>query len=96
MATLILIVILSGFEALARSRGAAEPASAVWLIGVGTIKVRIMGAIVVISAVDLLEIFYDSAHVSTDRIPWLIALHITFVVTAVLLAVIDWLASLTR
>jgi uncharacterized protein (TIGR00645 family) len=94
MASLVLIVMLSGLEALARSSDAGgAPESVAWIVGIGTIKVRIMSAIVVISAIDLLEVFFDISHAATSTLPWLIALHLTFIVTAVLLAVVDSLAA---
>jgi uncharacterized protein (TIGR00645 family) len=95
MASLVMIVMLSGLQALARSgdAGGELRGASAWIVGVGTIKVRIMSAIVVISAIDLLEVFFDTAHAATGTLPWLIALHLTFIVTAVFLAVIDWLAA---
>jgi uncharacterized protein (TIGR00645 family) len=94
MASLVMIVMLSGLEALARSAdGGGILGSTAWIVGVGTIKVRIMSAIVVISAIYLLEVFLDIGHAATGTLPWLIALHLTFIVTAVLLAVVDWLIA---
>lgn len=94
MASLVMIVMLSGLEALARSGDAGGAlGSSAWIVGVGTIKVRIMSAIVVISAIYLLEVFFDIAHAAPGSLPWLIALHLTFIVTAVLLAVVDWLIA---
>jgi uncharacterized protein (TIGR00645 family) len=94
VATLVLVVMLSGFEALARARvGAARSASADWIAGIGAIKVKILSAIVVISAIELLKIFLDVSEVGANTVPWLVALHLTFVVTAVLLAVIERLTE---
>jgi uncharacterized protein (TIGR00645 family) len=52
-----------------------------------------MGAIAVISAIYLLELFFDIDQVASDKLLWLVVLHLTFVVTAVMLALLDRLSA---
>lgn len=92
VASLIVMVMLSGFEnfvakiTLGAAQGRLE-----WLtkLDMGSIKVNIVASIAVISAIDLLKIFFEIEQVATDKLLWLVVLHLTFVVTAVLLAVLN-------
>ena len=66
-----------------------------WLtkLDTGSLKVKIMGSIVIISAIDLLEQFFSVEPVPTEKLIWLLGIHLTFVVTAVLLALVDRLSQ---
>ena len=58
-----------------------------------------MASIVAISAIALLRAFLPlgdaGAKVDEPRLRWMIAIHLTFVVSGVLLAVMDWITSRT-
>jgi uncharacterized protein (TIGR00645 family) len=96
VAGLVVMVMISGFENyIAKIELGDKREGLEWLtrLDSGSIKVKIMGAIAVISAIYLLELFFDIDQVASDKLLWLVVLHLTFVVTAVLLALLDRLSE---
>jgi uncharacterized protein (TIGR00645 family) len=96
VASLIVMVMVSGFENfIARIELGESREGLAWLtrLDTGSIKVKIVGSIAVISAIYLLEVFFTIDSVAADKLLWLVVLHLTFVVTAVLLAVLDRLGE---
>jgi uncharacterized protein (TIGR00645 family) len=96
VAGLVVMVMISGFENyIAKIELGDKREGLEWLtrLDSGSIKVKIMGAIAVISASYLLELFFDIDQVASDKLLWLVVLHLTFVVTAVLLALLDRLSE---
>jgi uncharacterized protein (TIGR00645 family) len=55
----------------------------------GTLKLKVAASIVAISSIHLLRIFMKAETTDNDKIMWYIILHMTFVVSAVLLGVLD-------
>jgi uncharacterized protein (TIGR00645 family) len=96
VASLIVMVMLSGFENFVAKITLGEAQERLsWLtkLDTGSLKVKIMGSIVIISAIDLLEQFFSVEPVPTEKLIWLLGIHLTFVVTAVLLALVDRLSE---
>jgi uncharacterized protein (TIGR00645 family) len=96
VAGLIVMVMISGFENyIAKIDLGDQREGLEWLtrLDAGSIKVKIMGSIAVISAIYLLELFFDIDQVANDKLLWLVVLHLTFIVTAVLLALLDRLSE---
>lgn len=96
VASLILMVMLNGFENyVGRIRLGDEHQRLSWLteLGSGSIKVKIMSAISVISGIYLLEQFFDIDQTAPGKLLWMVILHLTFVATAVLLALLDRMAE---
>jgi uncharacterized protein (TIGR00645 family) len=96
VAGLVVMVMISGFENyIAKIELGDKREGLEWLtrLDSGSIKVKIMGAIAVISAIYLLELFFDIDQVASDKLLWLVVLHLTFVVTAVMLALLDRLSA---
>lgn len=96
VASLIVMVMISGFENfVARIELGEHREGLAWLtrLDTGSIKVKIMGSIAVISGIYLLEVFFTLDGFTADKRLWLVILHLTFVVTAVLLAVLDRLGE---
>ena len=96
VAGLVVMVMISGFENyIAKIELGDKREGLEWLtrLDSGSIKVKIMGSIAVISAIYLLELFFDIGQVANDKLLWLVILHLTFVVTAVLLALLDRLSE---
>ena len=52
---------------------------------------KLISAIVAISAVELLKVFLNSAQYSSDQLIFKIVIHLTFVVSGVLFAFTDYL-----
>jgi len=98
-ASLIVIVFLSGYTnfvaPVAMRENDGRPH---WIaeIDFGELKLKLMASIVAISAVKLLEGFMDIAQKSDRELWWLAGIHLTFVVSACLLALADRLGHLSR
>src|SRR5581483_7070156 len=83
-----LVVMVSGFENFVAKITLGEAQERLsWLtkLDTGSLKVKIMGSIVIISAIDLLEQFFAVEQVTSEKLIWLLAIHLSFVITAVLL-----------
>ena len=58
-----------------------------------TLKLKLMASIVAISAIHVLESFMNIEHLSDRELGWSVGIHFTFVVSGVLLAVMDRLSE---
>jgi uncharacterized protein (TIGR00645 family) len=61
----------------------------------GTLKMKLAAAIVAISSIHLLEVFMNADDIPNDKIFWYVVLHLTFVVSAAIMAGIDSLLKQT-
>ncbi len=90
--SLIVMVMFSGYENFV-SRIDIEPGgdSLGWLgkLDSGTLKLKVAASIVAISSIHLLRIFMNATQIPNDKIMWYVILHLTFVVSALLLGVLD-------
>ena len=60
------------------------------------LKMKLIASIVAISAISLLRAFMQlsEGHGIEERsLYWLVVIHVTFVISGVLLALMDWLAA---
>lgn len=92
--SLIVMVMFSGYENFV-SRIEAEGTDKLgWLgrLDSGTLKLKVAASIVAISSIHLLRVFMNAQHTDNDKILWYVILHLTFVVSAVLLGVLDKIA----
>lgn len=93
--SLIVMVMFSGYEnfvsRIDRDDDSDTPA---WLsqLDAGTLKLKVAASIVAISSIHLLKVFMNAEQTDNDKIMWYIILHMTFVVSAVLLGVLDRIA----
>ncbi len=93
--SLIVMVMFSGYEnfvsRIDHDAGTDAPA---WLskLDSGTLKLKVAASIVAISSIHLLRIFVRTEETENDKIMWYVILHLTFVVSAVLLGVLDRLS----
>ena len=90
VASLVVMVIISGYENFV-SRFDEHEGKVHWLgtIDVGSLKVKVASTIVAISSIHLLQVFLNSSSYSTDQLMWLTIIHLTFVLSALILAYID-------
>jgi uncharacterized protein (TIGR00645 family) len=92
LAALLLIIGFSGYENFVSKIGVGEhedrPA---WMgkVGFSDLKIKLMGAIVAISAVELLKAFININQLTWQELSWKVGIHITFVVSGVLFAITD-------
>ena len=98
-ASLVVIVFLSGYTnfvaPVAMRKGDARPH---WIaeIDFSELKLKLMASIVAISAIKLLEGFMDVEKESDRKLYWLAGLHLTFVVSTLILAISDRVSHHTR
>lgn len=96
IASLLLIIIFSGYENFVSKMdvGGHEDRPA-WMgkVGFADLKLKLIGAIVAISAVELLKAFLVSSQFTEAQLGWKIALHLTFVVSGVMFAITDRIAD---
>lgn len=92
IASLLLIIVFSGYENFVSKIGIGEhedrPA---WMgkVGFSDLKIKLIGAIVAISAVELLRGLINMNHLTNVQLAWKVGIHLTFVVSGVLFAVTD-------
>ena len=99
LANLILMVIFAGYENfVSRIDIATESKDRPhWMgtIDFSGLKIKLIGSLVAISVIELLKDFIElagEAEVGEGTI-WRIAIHLTFVVSGVLFALMDWIAD---
>jgi uncharacterized protein (TIGR00645 family) len=92
VASLIVMVMFSGYENFVSTIDAEGTDTLGWLgkLDAGTLKLKVAASIVAISSIHLLRVFMQ-VDKATDynKIMWYALLHLTFVVSALLLGVLD-------
>jgi uncharacterized protein (TIGR00645 family) len=93
VANLILIVVYSGYENfVSRIDTSAHPSWPVWMtkIDFAGLKQKLLASIVAISAIHVLEAFLNIDRTfDATRMTWLVAVHLVFVISTLLLAMSD-------
>ena len=96
IAVLLLIIVFSAYENFVSklSIGDHEDRPA-WMgkLGFADLKMKLIGAIVAISAVELLKAFLVSTTLTSEQILMKVAIHLTFVVSGLLFALSDWISD---
>lgn len=95
---LILIVIFSGYENfVSRIDVGSHEQRPTWMgtVDFSGLKLRLVASIVAISAISLLRAFMKIGEGQTDEVDlkWRVIIHLTFVSSGVLLALMDFLSS---
>jgi uncharacterized protein (TIGR00645 family) len=92
IANLLIMVIIGGYETfVSRINLKNHPDQPEWLshVNANVLKVKLAMAIVGISSIHLLQTFINASQVSSDTMLWQTIIHLTFVISAVALALID-------
>ena len=99
-ANLLVIVILSGYENfVSKIDTASHEDRPEWMgtVDFSGLKMKLIASIVAISAIALLKAFLTltepNVPLDEPRLMWLVIVHLSFVVSGVLLAMMDWLNS---
>ena len=95
VASLIVMVMFSGYENfVSRIDVSAEEDKLDWLgkLDASALKLKVATSIVAISSIHLLRVFVKVDETPNDKILWYVVVHLTFVVSALLMAVLDKLA----
>jgi uncharacterized protein (TIGR00645 family) len=103
LANLVLIVIFAGYENFVSKISAARDSEdrPHWMghVDFSGLKMKLIGSIVAISVIGLLQDFTNLTELRDGEIVdwnvqlWRVVLHLTFVVSGVLFAVMDWLGE---
>jgi uncharacterized protein (TIGR00645 family) len=95
-ANLILMVIFAGYENFVSKMDIANhPDRPSWMgtIDFSAMKLKLIASIVAISAIQLLKVFLSPGSYARETIIFLIVIHLTFVVSGVLMALTDYIAD---
>lgn len=96
VASLVIMVIIAGYESMISKLDVdAERHGISWLgkLDAGSLKIKVATSIVAISSIHLLQAFMDVDQTGNDKLMWLVIIHLTFVVSSVLLAILDRLIA---
>ncbi|TMN93633.1 YqhA family protein, partial [Pseudoalteromonas sp. S558] len=99
LAGLLLIIIFSGYENFVSKLNIdnhEDRPSWMGKVGFSGLKMKLISAIVAISAVELLKVFINSGAHPNDELLWKVIIHVTFVMSGVLFALTDYLNSKTQ
>jgi uncharacterized protein (TIGR00645 family) len=97
---LLLIVIYSGYEGFVSKLyfgGGADRPAGIDSVDFSSIKLNLLASTVGISSIYLLRWFMEVGEESSTfderRLRWLVVIHLTFVVSSVMIAFMDWLSA---
>ena len=94
--SLIVIVMFSGYENFVSRMDLGEATEKLDWLGThdyGSLKMKIATSIVAISSIHLLEIFMNIKTIENDKVMWYALVHLTFVISAVLMGYLDKLTK---
>ena len=101
VANLLIMVIFSGYENFVSKIDVADHVDKPdWMgkVDYSGLKLKLIGSIVAISAIDLLKAFMHIStpgveHLSNMQMAWMVGIHITLIVSGVLFALMDNIAE---
>lgn len=89
---LLVMVMFSGYENFVSQINLDESADKLsWLgkLDSGSLKQKVAASIVAISSIHLLKVFMNAEQISNEKLQWYVIIHITFVLSAIGMAVVD-------
>lgn len=89
---LIVMVMLSGYENFVSAIDIKEGAEKLdWLgkLDAGSLKQKVAASIVAISSIHLLKAFMNTQQIDNDKLMWYVIIHMTFVLSALGMALVD-------
>lgn len=89
---LIVMVMISGYENSVSQLELEEGTEKLrWLgkLDASSLKNKVAASIVAISSIHLLKVFMNANSIENDKIKWYVILHMTFVISAFIMASID-------
>lgn len=97
LANLILMVIFAGYENFISRIDIAQESNdrPHWMgtIDFSGLKIKLIGSLVAISVIELLKDFMQEEPFDSKREMWRIGIHLTFVISGVLFALMDFIAD---
>lgn len=96
IANLLIIIIFAGYENFVSkiNTGESEDRPS-WMghVGFADLKMKLIGSIVAISGIELLKAFMHVQIYTNEQLAWKVGIHMTFVVSGVLFALMDKLGG---
>lgn len=89
---LLVMVMLSGYENFVSRIDVAEDTEKLsWLgkLDSGSLKQKVAASIVAISSIHLLKAFMNAHNIANDKLMWYVIIHLTFVLSALGMALVD-------
>ncbi len=104
VANLLIMVIFSGYENFVSkidTAGSEDRPDWMGKVDYSGLKLKLIGSIVAISAIDLLKAFVHqsnpaAAQISNDQMKWMLIIHATFIISGVLFAIMDYIAGKSK
>ncbi len=96
---LLIMVIFSGYENFVSKIDVGQHEDKPkWMgtVDFSGLKLKLISSIVAISGIQLLKIFFDLKEYTKEEIYLFIAVHLTFVISGVLLALMDYIAAKSK
>jgi uncharacterized protein (TIGR00645 family) len=93
--SLIVMVMFSGYENFVSKLDVDTDAEKLgWLgkLDANSLKLKVASSIVAISSIHLLRAFMDARETPDNKLMWYVIIHLTFVVSALLMGVLDRIA----
>lgn len=88
---LLVMVMFSGYENFVSALDIGGSEKLAWLgkMDAGSLKNKVAASIVAISSIHLLRVFMDIKSIANDKLLWYVIIHLTFVLSALIMAFID-------
>ena len=99
VANLLLMIVYAGYENfVSRMHIGQHEDRPAWMgrVGFSGLKMKLIGSIVAISAIELLRIFMEPGGMTGEQVGWKLATHVTLVVSGLLFAIMDRVAEGTK
>lgn len=96
VSSLVIMVVISGYENFVSRIELEEGEERLAWVGKldsGTLKLKVASSIVAISSVHLLKAFMNIDAIPSEKLMWLVIIHMTFVFSALLMSVIEKMLS---
>ena len=97
---LVLMILFAGYENFVSKIDAAKDSEdkPSWMgkVDFSGLKLKLISSIVAISGINLLEAFMSLKDHTDREVKWQIIIHLVFIASGVLLALMDWIASKTK
>jgi uncharacterized protein (TIGR00645 family) len=94
-ASLVLMMIFSGYENFVSKIDTGDSDRPAWMgtLDFGGLKLKLISSIVAISGIDRLKSFMNIGQVSKEDSMWKVITHIVFVLSGLLLALMDYITE---
>ena len=96
IANLLIIITFSGYESFVSKMDVddhEDKPSWMGKVGFVELKMKVIGSIVAISAIELLRVFITMENYDLEHVKWKIIMHATFVFSGLMFAISDWLSK---